>query len=560
MLTDEEMGIKNKPITISMNHPLTHRKLTFYQSSYERLRGRDGRETGTFQSVLQVGYDAGRFLKYLGCAFIVLGAFLQFTMKAGLFSDGGKRDDQKAADRARRLLERKGQGRSHPPRRSPANPRSPRTMTTRSSDVRPDSPPCRSAREQSPEPRRFPQPGADDATIRMVSLRPRPGRGPRPRRVGLVRRREAQGRVVRQGSQAYKALGLLPVMHAGRKKPLDTLAREEIKQIFGRETDLAPQRRRRVRRLMGARRRHPRLDGPSRLLERSTDHQGRISPAQTVLAPRRVEVAALRDRRQGFDPGRRQGGDQEGRSDGAEIGLAELEPLLRSTTLPKDDRLAIARLHAKLGEGHKWLTPQELEDAVVKGADGQPTPFFAWIESIAERNREASITSSGEAKLTEIEEKGYEAGTAFSRYRSLRDRDMSRFLPILVMPRPFNQTYLTYTGQALTKAQAARSTQGRDLSNFDLEAAVVLNKYLENVQSKDMALPGTDSEFDAKYANWLKEKSTWLPLVMLLGAKTEELEKAGFPVAKVEAVPQGLPRHGIGREGQPRPARRGNGQ
>ncbi len=107
-MTDQEVGIKNKPITISMNQPLTHRKLTFYQSSYERLRDANGRETGDFQSVFQVGYDAGRFLKYLGCALVVLGAFLQFYMKSGLFTDGGKRDDQKAADRARRLLERKG--------------------------------------------------------------------------------------------------------------------------------------------------------------------------------------------------------------------------------------------------------------------------------------------------------------------------------------------------------------------------------------------------------------------------------------------------------------------
>src|SRR5262245_39460592 len=35
---------------------------------------------------------------------------------------------------------------------------------------------------------------------------------------------------------AYESLAKLPVMHTGRKKPLDTLAREEIKQIFGRET------------------------------------------------------------------------------------------------------------------------------------------------------------------------------------------------------------------------------------------------------------------------------------------------------------------------------------
>ena len=35
---------------------------------------------------------------------------------------------------------------------------------------------------------------------------------------------------------AYETLGKLPVMHQGRIKPLDTLAREEVKQIFGRET------------------------------------------------------------------------------------------------------------------------------------------------------------------------------------------------------------------------------------------------------------------------------------------------------------------------------------
>src|SRR5947209_4980663 len=35
---------------------------------------------------------------------------------------------------------------------------------------------------------------------------------------------------------SYETLATLPVMHAGRVKPIDTLAREEVKQIFGRET------------------------------------------------------------------------------------------------------------------------------------------------------------------------------------------------------------------------------------------------------------------------------------------------------------------------------------
>ena len=104
-LTDEGQGIKDKPITIWMNHPLTHREYTLYQSSYERLTDpATGEETGEFQSILQVGHDAGRILKYLGCSFVVLGIFLQFYMRAGLFTDGGAKGKSKAADRARQRL------------------------------------------------------------------------------------------------------------------------------------------------------------------------------------------------------------------------------------------------------------------------------------------------------------------------------------------------------------------------------------------------------------------------------------------------------------------------
>lgn len=95
-LTDEAMGIKNKPHTIWMNHPLTHRQYTFYQSNYRRER--DGR----FQSIFQVGVDPGRPIKYLGCILVVIGAFVQFYMRAGLFSDGGKRERALAEAKAKK--------------------------------------------------------------------------------------------------------------------------------------------------------------------------------------------------------------------------------------------------------------------------------------------------------------------------------------------------------------------------------------------------------------------------------------------------------------------------
>lgn len=102
-LTDESRGIKDKKYTISMNEPLTHRGYTFYQSSYNRERDpKTDRETGRFQSVFQIGIDPGRMVKYLGCVLIVAGAFVQFYMRAGIFTDGGQRERARAEARARK--------------------------------------------------------------------------------------------------------------------------------------------------------------------------------------------------------------------------------------------------------------------------------------------------------------------------------------------------------------------------------------------------------------------------------------------------------------------------
>ncbi|SIN82770.1 ResB-like family protein [Singulisphaera sp. GP187] len=111
-LSDDTMAIKNKPHTISMNEPMTHRGYTFYQASYAREQDpHTGRETGRFQSIFQVGIDPGRSIKYLGCLLIVMGAFVQFYMRAGLFSDGGKRE--------RALAEAKARAKAKPGEHSP---------------------------------------------------------------------------------------------------------------------------------------------------------------------------------------------------------------------------------------------------------------------------------------------------------------------------------------------------------------------------------------------------------------------------------------------------------
>ena len=68
---------------------------------------------------------------------------------------------------------------------------------------------------------------------------PRSGTGPGRALASRTSRSggEAKAKVKVLGDgPAYDQIGKLAVMHAGRVKPLDTVAREEVKQVYGRET------------------------------------------------------------------------------------------------------------------------------------------------------------------------------------------------------------------------------------------------------------------------------------------------------------------------------------
>ena len=102
-LTDEASGIKDKPVSIYMNHTLDHKGWRFFQSNYSRyIDPKTGRETGEFVSVFQVAKNPAREMIYAGCIIVVLGAFVQFYMRAGIFTDAGSR--HRAAEKARLRL------------------------------------------------------------------------------------------------------------------------------------------------------------------------------------------------------------------------------------------------------------------------------------------------------------------------------------------------------------------------------------------------------------------------------------------------------------------------
>lgn len=72
--------------TISMNEPLKHRGLTFYQSSFQEENGRP------IASIFSVNHDPGRFLKYLGSLIMSLGIILLMWFKHLDFKIARKKD------------------------------------------------------------------------------------------------------------------------------------------------------------------------------------------------------------------------------------------------------------------------------------------------------------------------------------------------------------------------------------------------------------------------------------------------------------------------------------
>jgi cytochrome c biogenesis protein ResB len=64
-----------KEVTISMNEPLEYQGYTVYQASYEDAQPRP------VTSIFAINQDPGRFWKYLGSLFIVLGIVWLFVSK-----------------------------------------------------------------------------------------------------------------------------------------------------------------------------------------------------------------------------------------------------------------------------------------------------------------------------------------------------------------------------------------------------------------------------------------------------------------------------------------------
>ncbi len=220
---------------------------------------------------------------------------------------------------------------------------------------------------------------------------------------------------------SYEALGKLPVLHAGREKPLDTLAREEVKQIFGRETIKFTDDKGEVVETWGpvaaffdwSARPECWDDQPFILVEY-------LPLKRLILADAiRARLSAAADR-----PGT-SAADRDALKKLAaapEIDAADLNALLRSARVADEDHAALDHFAVALGEAHKWLSPRELEEAKV-AVDGQEIAFDKWFRAVAQREHPDEMGTARPAKLSEVEKRAVEVGTRLVHYQAFRDRD-----------------------------------------------------------------------------------------------------------------------------------------
>jgi ABC-type transport system involved in cytochrome c biogenesis permease subunit len=326
---------------------------------------------------------------------------------------------------------------------------------------------------------------------------------------------------------AYDALAALAVQHEGRNKPLDTLAREELKQIYGREKITfvddegeAVATWEPVAAVLDWSARPEYWDNQPILKVEYLPLKrvllaGAIKEGLSAIAAKPSIAAADREAIEkvvGLE----------------EVGDTDLAGLLRSKTLPEAEARSIARLHAKLGASNKWLTAKELDEARPR-VDGRPTTFAAWSDSIQDRMGETRKMTGNDLVLSDLEQAAYDAGITLSRYRQLRDLEYRGGLPVRVVPRPSNPEHVRYSAEQFEAIQSGKLTQDNVTPLQSDVLMLLVSKYKESLQSKEWKAIFSNADSDARYTSWLANSAPWVPVAILLKSDESELAKAGFP-------------------------------
>ena len=382
----------------------------------------------------------------------------------------------------------------------------------------------------------------------------------RKRLAGLILAGIAAGSLSARGAEtvkppgtgsAYDRIGKVAVMHEGRVKPMDTVAREEVKQVYSRETITLRDPREEVEKLLD-----PESFDKAGGTTWSVEKWGPVGAflGWTVrpefwddqpfilvdyLPLRRLIVAGpLAARLKAIADKPSTSADDKVRLEklvgDRELGATTLIAFVRSSKLPIEDRRSIAELATKLTEEHKWLTPRELDEAKIDNK-GETLPFMVWASKLGEQQRRFHDNPMSAERPTELERRIVEVAQRLMSYQAYSgDRFQTNGL-ILILPRPSDAKYLAYTARTITAYKEALAKGNEDLPLMKLDALKALGTYWDFIPREEHKTPTENAAADERFTAWLRESSTWVPLKVLLKEKPEELAEAGYPEGPVNA-------------------------
>jgi ABC-type transport system involved in cytochrome c biogenesis permease subunit len=350
---------------------------------------------------------------------------------------------------------------------------------------------------------------------------------------------------------AYELIGKVAVMHEGRVKPLDTVAREEVKQVYSRETIKVRDPREEIEKMLDPEG-HARNGASTLPIEKwgpvgafigwtirpeFWDDQPFILVDYLPLRRRiiadtlatRLKAIAEKSTTSASEKAAlaRLAADQEPTATG-------LASFLRGCKLAIEDKKTIAELAVKLSEEHKWLTPRELNEARITSKD-QAVAFIDWAGELQEQKRQFDANPKSAPRLTEVERRAVEVYMRLSTYEAYSgDRFQTNGL-VLIMPRPSSAQYLAETAKTIKQFKAAREKgeDPRSLPLLKLDELKAISTFLNDIPSDDRHDPTENAEFDQRYTTWLRDNSVWVPLKVILKSKPEELVEAGYPESQV---------------------------
>jgi ABC-type transport system involved in cytochrome c biogenesis permease subunit len=343
--------------------------------------------------------------------------------------------------------------------------------------------------------------------------------------------------------RAYELIGKVAVMHEGRVKPLDTVAREEVKQVYSKETIKLPDPREAVEKIVNPASSQAKAgaEGPVETWGPVAAFIGwSIDPGfwddqafilvdslplrrQILGATITAQLKAIADK--STTPRDEQAGLKALAGD-KEITSARLAAYVQGAKLPIEDRRTIAELAAKLSEEHKWMTPRELDEARID-VDGQVVPFLKWAADLQDQQHQFDLNPKSAAKLTPLEKRAVEVAMRLFTYKAYSGERPESAGVVLIMPRPANQKYLADSASAVKEARSKQSTN--DLPFLKLDELKAIDTYWSNIPREDCHVPTENAEFDERYLEWLRDNSAWVPLKVVLKTSPEDLVKAGYP-------------------------------